>query len=57
MLKENFESFIYTLFVGVMIVYLVNKPPHIIIKHKTIDMLQDNEISYIESEDTCPNDL
>lgn len=49
MLKENFESFIYALFIGVMIVYVVNEPPHVIIKHKTDDM-----VDIIESEDTCP---
>ena len=54
MLKENFNPFIYTLFIGVMIVYLLNDPPHVIIKHKNIHMLRDDEITYIESEDTCP---
>jgi hypothetical protein len=53
MLKENFQPFIYTLFIGVMIVYLVNSPPRVVIKHKNIDMMRD-DITYIESEDTCP---
>ena len=57
MLKENFQSFIYTLFIGVMIVYIFNEPHSVIIKHKTIDMLEDDMIDYIENEDTCPFDV
>ena len=56
MLKENFQPFIYTLFIGVMIVYLVNDPPNVIIRHKNIDTLRDNMIDYIETEDYCPNE-
>jgi hypothetical protein len=55
MLKENFQPFIYTLFIGVMIVYLVNDPPHVVIRHKNLDMMRD-DITYIESEDTCQLD-
>lgn len=54
MLKENFQPFIYTLFIGVMIVYIVNEPHRVVIKHKNIDMMKD-DITYIE--DTCPNEL
>jgi hypothetical protein len=56
MLKENFQSFIYTLFFGVMIVYILNIPPSVVIKHKTIDMLEDDMVDYIESEESCPNE-
>ena len=56
MLKENFQSFIYTLFFGVMIVYILNTPPHVVIKHKTIDMLKNDMVDYIENEESCPNE-
>ena len=56
MLKEDFQSFIYTLFIGVMIVYILNTPPNVVIKHETIDMLQNDMVEYIEREDTCSID-
>jgi hypothetical protein len=55
MLKENIQTFIYSLFFGIMIVYAFNTPPKVIIKHKNLNEL--NNVNYIESDETCPNDL
>lgn len=55
MLKENLQTFVYSLFVGVMVVYVFNKPPKVVIKHKNLNDLAN--VNYIETDEICPNDL
>ena len=56
MLKENIQTFIYTLFIGVMVVYVFNNPPNVIIKHKSLNELANmKSFNYIETEETCAN--
>jgi len=46
MLKERIFNFLIFIFLGIMIIYLLNKPPIVIIKHPTIDKLSNN--SYLD---------
>jgi hypothetical protein len=39
MLKERLFNFLIIIFIGVLMVYLRNVPPTIILKHPTIDKL------------------
>ena len=56
MLKENMQTFIYTLFIGIMIVYIFNEPPNVIIKHKSLNELNNMKyFHYIETEGSCAN--
>jgi hypothetical protein len=45
MLKERIFNFIIIIFLGIMIIYLLNKPPTIIVKRPIIDKL--TNVSYI----------
>lgn len=55
MLKENFINSIGLFFFGILIIYLINKPPTVIIKHPKIDtmknvnyLIENNIISHSE---------
>lgn len=51
------QTFIYTLFIGIMIVYIFNEPPNVIIKHKSLNELNNMKyFHYIETEGSCAND-
>ena len=46
MLKERIFNFLICIFVGLLVVYLINKPPTIIIKYPNIDNLQN--VTFVE---------
>ncbi len=46
MLKERVFNFLIIIFLGIMIIYLLNKPPTIIVKYPNIDKL--TNVSYID---------
>ena len=46
MLKERIFNFLIFIFLGIIIIYLLNKPPIVIIKHQSIDKL--SNVSYID---------
>jgi hypothetical protein len=55
MLKENFINPIILFFFGILIIYLLNKPPTVIIKHPKIDtmknvnyLVENNMLSHAE---------
>ncbi len=55
MLKENFINKIILFFFGILIIYLLNKPPTVIIKHPKIDtiknvnyLIENNMLSHAE---------
>jgi hypothetical protein len=45
MLKERILNFLIIIFFGIMVIYLLNKPPTVIVKHPIIDKL--TNVSYI----------
>ncbi len=49
MLKENFINPIILLFFGILIIYLLNKPPTVIIKHPKIDTM--GNVNYLVEND------
>ena len=48
-IKERLYDIIVVLFVGVMFIYLLNKPPTIIVKYPIIDKL--TNVQYIDLDD------
>ena len=55
MLKEKVYNFIILMFFGILIVYLFNTPPCIIIKHEIIDEL--SNVKYIDDDDKHNHDI
>lgn len=49
MLKENFINPIILFFFGILIIYLLNKPPTVIIKQPKIDTM--DNINYLVEND------
>jgi len=49
MLKENFINPIILFFFGILIIYLLNKPPTVIVKHSKIDTMAN--INYLVEND------
>jgi hypothetical protein len=49
MLKERIYYLISYLFIGVLVVYLINKPPVIFITHPNINEI--NEVTFIDEND------
>jgi hypothetical protein len=46
MLKERILNFFVFIFLGIMVIYLLNKPPTVVVKHQTIDKL--SNVSYLD---------
>lgn len=49
MLKERIYNLISSLFIGLLVIYLINKPPVIFITHPNIDQI--NEVTFIDEND------
>ena len=49
MLKERIYNLISCLFIGLLIVYLINKPPVVFITHPNIDNI--SEVTFINEND------
>ncbi len=45
MLKENYFNHIFLFFIGILVIYLLNKPPTVIVKHPKIDNM--NNVNYL----------
>jgi hypothetical protein len=55
MLKENYFNHIFLFFIGILVIYLFNQPPTIIVKHQKIDnmknvnyLVENNILSHAE---------
>ena len=49
MLKENLHHFIFSLFVGFLVIYYMNEPKTVVIKHPNINKI--SNITYFEEEE------
>ncbi len=55
MLKENYFNHVFLFYIGILIIYLLNQPPTIIVKHHKIDnmkninyLVDNNILSHVE---------
>ncbi len=53
MLKERLYYFIISLFFGLLAVYVVNKPPVVIVKHPNIDQISNIVFVDEDADNLC----
>lgn len=49
MLKERIYYFISSLFIGLLVIYVMNKPPVVFITHPNINQI--SEVTFIDEDD------
>jgi hypothetical protein len=49
MLKERIYYFISSLFIGLLVIYVMNKPPIVFITHPNINQI--SEVTFIDEDD------